>query len=80
MRNFEQLGRELERQGRTEDIKRLADSEDGQKISRMIDAAAVENAAKSGDSEALRKMLAQVLSTDEGKRLAEDVRRLMGGK
>jgi len=80
MQNFEQLGRELERQGRTEDIKRLARSEDGMKISRMLDASEVESAARSGDSEALRKMLAKVLSTDEGKRLAEDVKRLMSGK
>ncbi|MBQ8216737.1 MAG: hypothetical protein IJZ91_02130 [Oscillospiraceae bacterium] len=80
MQNFEKLGQELERMGKTEEIKRLAQSEDMQKIGRMVDAKAVESAAKSGDSEALRRMLSQVLSTDEGKKLAESVTKLMQGK
>jgi hypothetical protein len=77
MRNFEELGRELDRRGKTEEIKKLAASSDGMKISKMVDAKAVENAARSGDSEAIRRMLSAVLNTDEGKRLAENVRRMM---
>lgn len=77
MQNFEELGRELQRRGKTEDIKNIAESEDGQKLSRMFDAKAVEAAAKSGDSQALRSILGNVLSTEEGKRLAESVRKLM---
>ena len=77
MQSFETLGRELERQGNTERIKALAESDDVQKLSRMLDTRAVEDAARSGDGEALRRLLGQVLSTDEGKRLAENVRRLM---
>ena len=77
MQSFETLGRERERQGKTERIKALAESDDGQKLSRMLDTRAVEDAARSGDGEALRRLLGQVLSTDEGKRLAENVRRLM---
>lgn len=77
MQNFEELGRELQRRGKTEDIKNIAESEDGQKLSRMIDAKAVEAAAKSGDSQALRSILGSVMSTEEGKRLAESVRKLM---
>ena len=80
MQNYEELGKELERRGKTEDIKRLAQSEDGLKISRMLDASEVESAARSGDSEAIRRMLSQVLSTDEGKRLAENLRKMMNGK
>ena len=68
MQNFEQLGRELERRGKTEQIKQLAE---------LIDANAVEQAAKSGDGEALRSLLSSMLSTQEGKRLAESVRRMM---
>ena len=34
----------------------------------------------SRDADALRRMLTQVLSTDEGKRLAENVRRMMQEK
>ena len=77
MQNFESIGRELERRGKTEGIKKIAESADGQRLSQMIDAKAVENAAKSGDSEALRSILSSVLSTAEGKRLAESVRKLM---
>ena len=42
MQNFEQLGRELERRGKTEQIKQLAESEDGAKLAKLIDANAVE--------------------------------------
>lgn len=80
MHNFEKLGQELERMGKTEEIKRLAQSEDVQKIGRMVDTDAVEKAARSGDNEALKRMLTQVLSTDEGKKLAESVSRLIQGK
>ena len=77
MQNFEDIGKELERRGKTEGIKKLAESADGQKLSQMIDAKAVENAARSGDSAALRSILGSVLSTAEGQRLAESVKKLM---
>ena len=77
MQNFERIGRELERRGKTEDIRKLAESADGQRLGQMIDAQAVENAARSGDGEAMRKILSGILTTAEGKRLAESVRQLM---
>ncbi len=77
MQNFEQLGKELERRGKAEDIKRLAQSEDSMKLAGMIDAGKMEQAAKNGDTEALRAMLASVLQTREGQRLAENVRKMM---
>ena len=77
MQNFENIGRELERRGKTDGIKKIAESADGQRISQMIDPKAVESAAKSGDSEAIRRILGSVLNTAEGKRLAESVRQLM---
>ena len=46
-------------------------------LTKLIDANAVEQAAKSGDGEALRSLLGSLLSTQEGKRLAESVRRMM---
>ena len=75
--DFENIGRELERRGKADSIKKLAESADGQRLSRMIDPKAVENAAKSGDSEALKNILGNVLRTAEGQRLAESVRRMM---
>lgn len=80
MQSFQELERELERQGKTERIRALAESDDGQRLGRMVDARAVEEAARTGDADALRRMLTQVLNTDEGKRLAENVRRMMQEK
>jgi len=77
MQNFEQLGQELQRRGKTGDIRRLAESEDGKRLSKMIDPQAVEKAARSGDSAALKSLLDQVLSTEEGKRLAMGIQQLM---
>ena len=77
MQNFEQLGRELERRGKTDQLKKLADSPESAKLAGMIDGSALGKAAKAGDSEALKKLLGSVLSTPEGKRLAENIRRMM---
>ena len=77
MQNFEQLGRELERRGKTRELQALAESEDGARLAAMLDTEKLEKAAKDGDGEALRKMLGSVLGTEEGKRLAEGLKHLM---
>ena len=77
MQNFEELGRELDRRGKTDKLKALADSEDMQRLGQMLDPTAVERAAKSGDSQALKKLLSSVLSTQAGQRLAQSVQQLM---
>jgi phosphoribosylanthranilate isomerase len=77
MQNFEQLGKELERRGKADDIKRLAESEDGLKLAGMLNAQQIQQAAKTGDTEALKSLLSSVLQTQEGKRLAENVRKMM---
>ena len=74
---FEEIGRQLERQGKTADIKRLAESEDGKKLRSMVDAEKLQQAAKAGDSKALHELLSGVLRTDEGKRLAESIQKLL---
>lgn len=74
---FEKIGKELQRQGKTEKLKSLADSEEGKAVSRMIDAEAVQKAAKSGDAAALKTILSQVLSTSEGQRLAQNLKDAM---
>ena len=78
MQNFEQLGRELERRGKTSQLRALAESEDGAKLATMVDGERLARAAKSGDGEALREMLGSLLSTDEGRRLAERIRKTIG--
>ena len=77
MQNFEDLGRELSRRGKTKQLKALAETDDVQRLSKMVDGAAVEKAAKSGDSDALKAILSQVLSTAEGQRLAKSVQQMM---
>lgn len=77
MQNFEEFGKELERRGKTRELQALAESEDGARLAAMLDTEKLEQAAKAGDGEALRKMLGTVLKTEEGRRLAEGIRNLM---
>jgi hypothetical protein len=71
----------LEQQLRSDDrIKAAADSPEGRRISASIDQQAVEKAAREGDSAALKDILTQVLSTPDGKALAEKLRQAMQGK
>lgn len=77
MKDLEKLGAELSKSGKGEKLKSIADSAEGKAISHMVDSARVEQAAKSGDTAALRDILSQVLSTDEGKRLAEKLKKAM---
>ena len=77
MQKFSDVSRELEKRGKTNDIKRLAESRDGQKLGQMVDRKQLEKAAASGDSEAIKNIPSSILSTEEGRRLAENVRRMM---
>ena len=77
MKDLESISKELEKSGKSEKLKSLASSKEGEAVSRMINAAEVERAAKAGDMTALKSILSQVLSTDEGKALAENVRKAM---
>lgn len=80
MQDFEKLGKELMGGKNAGAIKEIANSAEGQKLSKMFDAKAVEQAAKSGNTGELQKLLAQVLSTDEGKALADKLSKTMNGK
>lgn len=77
MNDLEKLGRRLEESGKSDKLRSLADSADGKAVSRMVDAEKIGAAAKSGDMAALQNILRGVLSTDEGKRLAENIRKAM---
>jgi hypothetical protein len=77
MKNFESVEKQLVESGKADKIKAIADSADGQRLASRLDAQKVERAAKSGDSEALRGILLEVLGTGEGKRLAEQLKRAM---
>jgi len=77
MNELERLGKQLSESGKTDKLKSIADSADGKALSNMLDAAEVERAAKSGDMAALQGILSRVLNTDEGRRLAENLKKAM---
>lgn len=77
MRDLRQVARELEQSGKGGAIQALADSPEGRRLGSMLDAQAAQQAVQTGDTAALQKMLGRVLATDEGRKLAENVRRLM---
>ncbi len=77
MPNFEELGLELQRRGKTEKLRALAESEDGARLAAMVDTNKLEQAAKAGDAAALRALLSRALQSDEGQRLAAGIRKLM---
>ncbi len=77
MNDLEKLGAELGKSGKSDKLRSLADSDDGRAVGRMVDAEAVGKAAKSGDMAALQNILRGVLSTEEGRRLAESLKKAM---
>lgn len=78
--DMEKLGAELlaGRQGGA--IRAAANSPEAKKLGASIDGAAVERAVRSGDAAQLQALLSQVLSTNEGRALAERLSRLGNGR
>lgn len=79
MNDLERLAKELGRGEKGEALRKLGSSADGRALESAVDGAALEKAFAEGDAAALRRMLGALLATPEGKRLAEDVERIMGG-
>ena len=77
MNGFEEMEKKLEKTGKMNRLKAIAESNDGKALADALDAKKVEQAARSGVTAALKAILSQVLSTDEGKRLAEKVKDAM---
>ena len=80
MQNLDQIREELQRSGQAEKLKTLASSAEGQKLGRLLDRKTVEEAARRGDTEALRLELSRVLATDEGRRLSAALEQLFRGQ
>ena len=80
MQDLDKLREELQRSGRAGQLKSLADSADGQKLGRMVDREALQEAMRKGDAEALRGILGRLLATDEGRRLNEQVQSMLRGQ
>lgn len=77
MNGFEEMEKRLEKEGKMNRLKAIAESNDGKALASALDAQKVEQAARSGDTAALKAILSQVLNTDEGRRLAEKVKDAM---
>ena len=77
MKDLDALKQELARAGRLQRLQAIADSTDGQRFADALDAQKIEQAARTGDTELLRQILTQVLSTDAGQRLAGKVKDAM---
>lgn len=77
MKNFEDMERKLVQSGKADQVRAIADSKDGRSLMEKLDTAKVEKAVQSGDSEALRSILMDVLRTGEGQRLAKQLEQTM---
>ena len=80
MNNFSELEKQLRGNPNAERLMKAADCAEGRRITQSLDQAAVEKAAKTGDTAALQGILAQVRSTPDGKALARKLQQAMKGK
>ena len=71
MENLEAFGTELLKSKKGNSLRALADSAEGKALSEKLDPTEVERVARSGDAEAIKKLIGSVLSTPEGRSLAE---------
>lgn len=79
MKNFEEMERKLAQSGKTDAVRAIAESKDGQQLLKKLDTNRVERAMQSGDGEALRSILMDVLKTSEGRRIAKQLSDTMNG-
>ena len=75
--DLEKLERSLREQ---KELAAAVNSPEGQRLSAGLDDKALREAAKRGDTDALKRMLQQVLATPEGKQLAEKVKKAVENK
>lgn len=69
--------KQLKASGKLDAVEKLASSADAAALAKMLDQKQLKTAAKSQDPAVIRAVLQQVLSTDEGKRLARKVKATM---
>ena len=78
MEDFEALGKALFSGKNGDALRALAASAEAQKLSQKMDSAAAEKIMRGGDPAQMKALLQQLLSTPEGKSLAEKLGRLNG--
>lgn len=80
MKMIDDMERKLQQSGKMDQVRNIAQSSDAQRLGERLDAQKIEQAVSSGDSNALRNVLLEVLGTGEGKRLAQQLGNIMEGK
>ena len=60
-------------------LRAAASSPEAQRLLREVDTTRIEQAARSGNTAALRQALQTILSTKDGQKLAEQVRKAVSG-
>lgn len=71
------LSKEMKNKKTMQAVKRLAESEDVAALAKTIDQNALRSAAEKQNPEVMRAVLQQLLSTEEGRRLAQKVKAAM---
>lgn len=79
MEDLEKLGKALLSGENGDALRALAGTAEAQRLSRKMDSAAAEKIIRSGDPAQMKALLQQLLSTPEGKSLAQKLSG-MGGK
>ena len=79
MQDWSSVEKALQQSGRADALKKLADSAEARRMAGKLDPDAVRRAAQRGDTEALKSLLGGALATEEGKRLARQLRQLLEG-
>ena len=76
MQDLEQMGKALFEGNKGDALRSLAESDTARALESKLDAAAVERAARSGSAAALQSILREVLATEEGRALAEQLSKM----
>ena len=76
MQDLEKMGKALFGGQKGKDLRSLMESDTGRALEQKLDAETVEKAARSGDAAALQGILTQVLATEEGRALAEQLSKM----
>ena len=80
MGNFENISKELLKGGKGNEIQKIVNSPESQKISKMVDGNALKKAVSDGDNDTVNRIMSKFLSTDEGKALAKKIGDRFGNK
>ena len=73
MKSMDEYASALLSSANAEKLKSAVSSEEGRRLAAGLDAEEVERAARAGDAAALKDILARVLSTPDGRALAQKV-------